>query len=174
MLPVSVNFSLYEFFSRNFFDIIMDTLKKYEVPPHYLEIEITETTSQVNKFLSLSVIKRLKSFGIRVLMDDFGVGYSQIDNIRQIPFDAMKIDKSFTDRMLTDVKTASIIKYLVELAHINDMEAIIEGVETKEQVEALKKLKVDTVQGFYYSKPLPISEYNELLKKQSEMKGAKR
>ena len=86
----------------------------------------------------------------------------------------MKIDKSFTDRMLTDVKTASIIKYLVELAHINDMEAIIEGVETKEQVEALKKLKVDTVQGFYYSKPLPISEYNELLKKQSEMKGAKR
>ena len=174
VLPVSVNFSLYEFFSRNFFDIIMDTLKKYEVPPHYLEIEITETTSQVNKFLSLTVIKRLKSFGIRVLMDDFGVGYSQIDNIRQIPFDAMKIDKSFTDKMLTDVKTASIIKYLIELAHINDMEAIIEGVETKEQVEALKKLKIDTVQGFYYSKPLPINEYNDLLKKQSEMKGAKR
>lgn len=174
VLPVSVNFSLYEFFSRNFFDIIMDTLKKYEVPPHYLEIEITETTSQVNKFLSLSVIKRLKSFGIRVLMDDFGVGYSQIDNVRQIPFDAMKIDKSFTDRMLTDVKTASIVKYLVELAHTNDMEAIIEGVETKEQVEALKKIKVDTIQGFYYSKPLPISEYNELLKKQSEMKGAKK
>ena len=174
VLPVSVNFSLYEFFSRNFFDIIMDTLKKYEVPPHYLEIEITETTSQVNKFLSLTVIKRLKSFGIRVLMDDFGVGYSQIDNIRQIPFDAMKIDKSFTDKMLTDVKTASIIKYLIELAHTNDMEAIIEGVETKEQVEALKKLKIDTVQGFYYSKPLPINEYNDLLKKQSEMKGAKR
>ena len=107
-------------------------------------------------------------------MDDFGVGYSQIDNIRQIPFDAMKIDKSFTDKMLTDVKTASIIKYLIELAHINDMEAIIEGVEIKEQVEALKKLKIDTVQGFYYSKPLPINEYNDLLKKQSEMKGAKR
>ena len=174
VLPVSVNFSLYEFFSRNFFDTIMDTLKKYDVPPHYLEIEITETTSQANKFLSLSVIKRLKQFGIRVLMDDFGVGYSQIDNIRQIPFDAMKIDKSFTDRMLIDVKTASIIKYLVELAHTNDMEAIIEGVETKEQVEALKKLKIDTVQGFYYSKPLPISEYTELLRKQFEMKGDKR
>ena len=174
VLPVSVNFSLYEFFSRNFFDTIMDTLKKYDVPPHYLEIEITETTSQANKFLSLSVIKRLKSFGIRVLMDDFGVGYSQIDNIRQIPFDAMKIDKSFTDRMLTDVKTASIIKYLVDLAHINDMEAIIEGVETKEQVEALRKLKIDTVQGFYYSKPLPVSEYSELLKKQAESKGARK
>ena len=167
VLPVSVNFSLYEFFSRNFFDVIMDTLKKYDVPAHYLEIEITETTSQVNKFLSLSVIKRLKSFGIRVLMDDFGVGYSQIDNIRQIPFDAVKIDKSFADRMLGDVKTASIIKYLVELAHINDMEAIIEGVETKEQVEALRKLQIDTVQGYYYSKPIPIYDYNDLLKKEA-------
>ena len=172
VLPVSVNFSLYEFFSRKFLDTIMDTLKKYEVPPHLLEIEITETTSQANKFLSLSVIKRLKSYGIRVLMDDFGVGYSQIENIRQIPFDAMKIDKSFTDRVLTDTKTASIVKYLVELAHTNDMEAIIEGVETKEQVDLLRKLKIDTIQGYYYSKPLPVEEYNKLLKGEAESKGA--
>ena len=171
MLPVSVNFSLYEFFSRNFLDTIVDTLKKYDVPAHYIEIEITETTSQVNKFLSLSVIKRLKSLGIRVLMDDFGVGYSQIENVRQIPFDAMKIDKSFTDRILTDTKTSSIVKYLVELAHINNMEAIIEGVETKEQVELLRKLKIDTVQGYYYSKPLPIDKYAELLRKQFSEKG---
>ena len=171
VLPVSVNFSLYEFFSRKFFDTIIDTLKQYDVPPKYLEIEITETTSQVNKFLSLSVIKRLKSFGIRVLMDDFGVGYSQIENVRQIPFDAMKIDKSFADRILTDTKTASIVKYLIELAHTNDMEAIIEGVETKEQVEFLKKLKIDTVQGFYYSKPLPVNEYNEFIKNSVSMKG---
>ena len=174
VIPVSVNFSLYEFFSRKFLDTIMDTLKKYDVPPKYLEIEITETTSQVNKFLSLSVIRKLKSFGIRVLMDDFGVGYSQIENVRQIPFDAMKIDKSFTDRILTDTKTASIVKYLVELAHVNDMEAIIEGVETKEQVEVLKKLKIDTIQGFYYSKPLPINEYNELLKTGFVEKGDKK
>ena len=174
VLPVSVNFSLYEFFSKKFLDTIMDTLKKYDVPPKYLEMEITETTSQVNKFLSLSVIKRLRSFGIRVLMDDFGVGYSQIENLRQIPFDAMKIDKSFTDRLLTDTKTASIVKYLIELAHTNEMEAIIEGVENKEQIDLLKKLKIDTVQGFYYSKPLPFNEYSELLKNDIEGKGVRK
>ena len=172
-LPVSVNFSLYEFFSRKFIDTIMDTLRKYDVPARYLEIEITETTSQANKFLSLSVIKKLKSFGIRVLMDDFGVGYSQIENLRQVPFDAIKIDKSFTDRIVSDVKTQSIVKYLVELAHINEIEAIVEGVETKEQFELLRKFKADTIQGFYFSKPISFKDYNELLKAEAEKKGVK-
>ena len=173
VLPVSVNFSLYEFFSRKFIDTIMDTLRKYEVPAKYLEIEITETTSQVNKFLSLSVIKKLKSFGIRVLMDDFGVGYSQIDNLRQVPFDAIKIDKSFTDRVVTDLKTRTIVKYLIDLAHINNIEAIVEGVETKEQFEILRKSRADTIQGFYFSKPLSLKDYNELLKNNEPRKGDK-
>lgn len=173
VLPVSVNFSLYEFFSRNFLNTIIDTLKKYQVPAQYLQIEITETTSQVNKFLSLSVIKKLKDHGIRVLMDDFGVGYSQIENLRQIPFDAIKIDKSFTDRIVSDEKTRSITKFLVELGHSNNMEVIVEGAETKEEVEILKKLKVDTIQGFYYSRPLSFEKYNELLKANAFEKGAK-
>ena len=173
VLPVSVNFSLYEFFSRNFLNTIIDTLKKYQVPAQYLQIEITETTSQVNKFLSLSVIKKLKDHGIRVLMDDFGVGYSQIENLRQIPFDAIKIDKSFTDRIVSDEKTRSITKFLVELGHSNNMEVIVEGAETKEEVEILRKLKVDTIQGFYYSRPLSFEKYNELLKANAFEKGAK-
>ena len=175
VLPVSVNFSLYEFFSRNFLNFIVDTLKKYQVPPQLLEIEITETTSQVNKFLSLSVIKKLKEFGIRVLMDDFGQGYSQIQNLRQIPFDAIKIDKSFTDKVATDEKTRSIFKYLVELGKANDLEVIVEGAETKEQVDILRKMKVDTIQGFYFSRPLDVDTYNELLKENHEksQKGVK-
>ena len=171
VLPVSVNFSLYEFFSRNFLNTIIDTIKKYQVPSSLVQIEITETTSQVNKFLSLSVIKKLKDAGIRVLMDDFGVGYSQIENLRQIPFDAIKIDKSFTDRLASDEKTRSITRFLVELGHANDMEVIVEGAETKEEIEILKKLKVDTVQGFYYSRPLSFEKYNELLKSNQFEKG---
>ena len=174
VLPVSVNFSLYEFFSRNFLNTIIDTLKKYQVPNHLVQIEITETTSQVNKFLSLSVIKKLKDLGIRVLMDDFGVGYSQIENLRQIPFDGIKIDKSFTDRLATDEKTRTITKFLVELGHANGMEVIVEGAETKEEIEILKKLKVDTIQGFYYSRPLSFDKYNELLKSNAFEKGAKK
>ena len=163
-LPVSVNFSLYEFFASNFLEKVVSVLERYHVPPSLLEIEITETTSQVNKFLSLSVIKKLKNIGVRILMDDFGIGFSQIENLRQIPFDAVKIDKSFTDRIVDDEKTRSIVKFLVELIHDNDMEAIVEGVETKEQVELLRKMKVDTIQGFYYSRPIPFGKFNELLR----------
>ena len=175
VVPVSVNFSLYEFFSRDFLEKIKQVLETNQVPPSLLEIEITETTSQVNKFLSNQVIRKLKDLGIRILMDDFGTGYSQMDNLRQIPFDAIKIDKSFTDKILDDDKIRSIVRFLVQLIHDSDMEAIVEGVENKDQVELLKKMKVDTIQGFYYSKPLPLAEYQTLLKENSiEKKGAKK
>ena len=174
VLPISINFSLYEFFSRNFLDLITSTLEKYKVSPSLLEIEITETTSQVNKFLSLSVIRKLKDMGIRVLMDDFGVGYSQIDNLQQIPFDAIKIDKSFTNKIIDDQKTRSIVKFLIELGHSNNMEVIVEGAETKDQVDILRKFKVDTVQGFYFSRPLSFAAFNELLKENKFEKGVKR
>ena len=164
VLPVSVNFSLYEFYSHHFLDNVVELLDKYKVPPHLVEIEITETTSQANQFLSISVIKKLKEIGVRVLMDDFGVGYSGIENLRNIPFDAIKIDKSFSDLMLTDEKTKSIVKMLIELGHINNIEVIIEGVDNKEQVDLLKHMKVDTIQGFYYSKPLSEKDYEQFLK----------
>ena len=164
VIPISCNFSLYEFFSHTFIDTITGLLQKYQVPPSLVEVEITETTSQVNQFLSVSVIKKLKEYGIRVLMDDYGVGFSQIQNLKAIPFDAIKIDKSFADLMLEDQKTNSIVKFLIELGHTNDMEVIIEGVEKKEQLEILKKYHIDTIQGFYYSKALPYKEYQEFLK----------
>ena len=174
VVPVSCNFSLYEFFSRSFLDSITSLLQKYQVPPSLVEVEVTESTSQVNQFLSVSVIKKLKEYGVRVLMDDYGVGYSQIQNLRNIPFDAIKIDKSFTDKILSDEKTSSIVKFLIELGHTNDMEVIIEGVEKKEQVDMLRKMHVDTIQGFYYSKPLPFNEFNEFLKNNEFEVGGKK
>ena len=174
VLPVSVNFSLYEFFSKNFLPHIVEVLQKNQVPPTLLEVEITETTSQVNKFLSISVIKKLKDIGVRVLMDDFGMGYSQIENLRQIPFDAVKIDKSFTDKILDDEKSRTIVKFLIDLIHANDMEAIIEGVETKEQVDLLRKMHIDTIQGFYYSRPLNLENYNAMLKENAFEKEVKK
>ena len=107
----------------------------------------------------------------------FRSGFSQIENLRQIPFDAIKIDKSFTDRIIEDEKIRSIVRFLIQLIHDNDMEAIVEGVETQEQVEMLRKMKVDTIQGFYYSKPLPMNEYQVLLKEaniEMKKKGARK
>ena len=108
-------------------------------------------------------------------MDDFGTGFSQIENLREIPFDAIKIDKSFTDRLVEDEKIRSIVKFLVQLIHDNQMEAIVEGVESQEQIDILRKMKVDTIQGFYYSRPLPSKDFQLLLKDNPfEKKGAKK
>ena len=163
ILPVSINFSLYEFYSSEFLNSIMDLLDKYHINPSFIEIEITEATSRANAFTAISIIKKLKDKGIRVLMDDFGVGFSNIGNLRKIPFDAVKIDKSFIDDITSDLKSRAIVKFLIELCLANDLEVIAEGVDDKDQVEILKKLKCNTIQGFYYSQPLPQKEYEKFL-----------
>ncbi len=163
LLPVSVNFSLYEFYSANFLDTIVSILDEYKIPTSLIEIEITEATSQANSFLSISIIKKLKERGIRVLMDDFGVGFSNVGNLRKIPFDAIKIDKSFIDDIVDDVKSREIVRFLINLCKVNEMEVIAEGVDRKEQLEILKKNKCDTIQGFFYSEPLSKLEYEKFL-----------
>ena len=175
VVPVSVNFSIYEFYSQGFINNLIGLLNKYGVPPQLIEVEITETTSQANQFISISIIKKLKEMGIRVLMDDFGIGYSGIDNLRKIPFDAIKIDKSFADGVLDDEKTRSIVKMMVELGHLNGLEVIIEGVDNQKQVDLLRKMKIDTIQGFYYSKALPLEQFDDLLRENEfEKKEAKK
>ena len=163
MLPVSVNFSLYEFYSANFLDTIIDTLEKYDIPTNLVDIEITEATSQANQFLSISIIKKLKEKGVRVLMDDFGVGFSNIGNLKKIPFDCIKIDKTFIDDIIVDAKSREIVKFLINLCKVNGMEVVAEGVDNKEQVEILRKAKCDIIQGFYYSKPISKADYEKFL-----------
>lgn len=173
LLPVSVNFSLYEFYSADFLASILATIDSYGIDPSLIEIEITETTSQANQFLSLSIIKRLREKGMRVLMDDFGIGYSNIVNLRKIPFDAVKIDKSFIDAMREDPRAKELIKLIIGLCHASDREAIAEGVDSKEEVDFLRKAHCDTIQGFYYSKALPKEEYEAFLK-ENPFEGGKR
>lgn len=163
ILPVSLNFSLFEFFSPDFLDTLLDTISKYNINPRYIEIEITETTSQSNTFLSVSIIKKLKERGIRVLMDDFGIGYSNIGNLSKIPFDTIKIDKSYVDNIASDTKAREIVACLIQLGKINGMEVVAEGADNLAQVEALKEAGCDTIQGFYYSKPLAKAEFDRFL-----------
>ena len=163
IIPVSINFSLYEFYSPNFVEDIVKIIDEYNIPHNLIEIEITETTSQSNPFLSISIMKKIRDTGIRILMDDFGVGFSNFNNLRKMPIDSLKIDKSFIDDILGDNKTREIVRFLIMLAKANGLEAIAEGVDNIQQVEVLKKLKLDTIQGFYYSRPLPKKEYEAFL-----------
>ncbi len=173
VLPVSVNFSLYEFYSENFLDAIISILEEFKIPTNLIEIEITEATSQANQFLSISIIKKLKDRGIRVLMDDFGIGFSNVGNLKKIPFDVVKIDKSFIDDIVTNTKSREIVKFLIGLCKVNDMEVVAEGVDSKEQVEILKKAHCDTIQGFFYSQALSKKDFEKfLLDNPFEKKGA--
>jgi EAL domain-containing protein (putative c-di-GMP-specific phosphodiesterase class I) len=163
ILPVSLNFSLYEFYSSNFLDFILDSLKKYEIDPRMIQIEILETTSQANPFLSISIIKKLREMGIRVLMDDFGIGYSNISNLSKMPFDAIKIDKQYVDNITKSNKDKRILECLVNLGQINGLEVVCEGVDNKQQADMLYQMGCDTIQGFYYSKPLKKEDYDKFL-----------
>ena len=163
LLPVSVNFSLYEFYSANFLDTIVQIMEHYEIPTNLIEIEITEATSQANQFLSVSIIKKLKDRGMRVLMDDFGIGFSNLGNLKKIPFDAIKIDKSFIDDIVVNEKAREIVRLLVGLAKVSGMEVIAEGVDNIEQVNILRKIKCDTIQGFYYSPALSHKDFEKFL-----------
>ncbi len=163
VIPVSINFSLYEFYSPTFVADIIKFIDKNNVPRNLIEIEITESTSQSNPFLAISIMKQLKEKGLRILMDDFGVGYSNFSNIRQIPIDCIKIDKSFIDHIIDDQKTREIVRFLIAFAKNTNLEVIAEGVDKKEQVEILKRAKLDIIQGYYYAKPLAKQDYEEFL-----------
>lgn len=174
LLPVSVNFSLFEFYAPNFLTDLTDILKSFDLDPKLIEIEITEGTSQANSFLAVSYLKKIKEQGLQILMDDFGTGYSNIANLCKLPIDKLKIDKSLVDNLVDDVKTQESVRYLINLCAVNGMESIAEGVDNLKQVEILKKLKCDTIQGYYYSRPISKEQFDNFLVENTFEKRTKR
>lgn len=164
LLPVSMNFSLYEFYSPKFIDILDERLKKYKIPPELIQIEITETTSQANPFVSVSIIRELKERGIKVLRDDFGIGFSNISNLSHIPFDIRKLDKSFVDNIVTDPKAREVCRVLIELGRASGKRVIAEGADCEQQVTLLRQFGCDEIQGYYYAKPRSRENFYKFLR----------
>ena len=180
LLPVSVNFSLYEFYAPGFLNDLTEILDSFDLDPKYIEVEITESTSQANSFLAISYLKKIKERGLQILMDDFGTGYSNIANLCKLPIDKVKIDKSLVDNLVEDLKTQESVRYLINLCSVNGLESIAEGVDNVKQVEILKKLKCDTIQGYYYSRPISKEAFDNFLvensfeKRKKDSKGGNR
>ena len=128
-----------------------------------IEIEITEETQHANSFLVISLLKKLRELGMRVLLDDFGLGFSNFGSMKILPIDTIKIDKSFIDEIAYDYKARQIVKTIIEFGRIMGIQTVAEGVEDAKQVETLKKLKCDIIQGFYFSKPIPKADYDKFL-----------
>ena len=162
-MPVSVNFSLYEFYSSAFLKELIELIDHSAVKPELIEIEITETTTQANTFMATSILNRLRNHGCKILMDDFGSGFSNLLQLNSLPFDVVKIDKCLVDGVASDPKTKEIIKLIIGLCKANKLGIIAEGVDSKEKVEVLTKLGCDVIQGFYYSEPLPLDKALEFI-----------
>lgn len=165
VVRVSVNFSRKNVINVELANMIIEIVDRYEVPHEYIEVELTETTTDV-EFQDLKrLVTALHDVGIRTSVDDFGVGFSSLNLIRDIPWDVVKIDKSFLPVEEDDESSTRSIMFrsVVAMAGQLGLECIVEGVETKEQVEILRENNCELAQGYYYDKPLPVKEFEERL-----------
>jgi len=161
---VSVNVSKEHFVDEDFIEDYVKITDKYGVDRKKIDLEITESATVDESINVLKVFKKIKKKGFIISLDDFGTGYSSLNMLQDMPIDILKIDKLFVDNM--DLKSnKNIINYIVFMAKELNVETIVEGVETKEQAEFIKKLKCDMIQGYYYAKPLLKEEFEEYLKK---------
>lgn len=164
--PISVNVSRHHLKDAEFMSVLADDIKENHIDKSLLELEITET---VNDLQISQVAMQLKAGGFTLLMDDFGSGYSSLNVLLETPFDVIKLDKKFMDNMMASEKGKLILEYVVSMAEKLGLGLLAEGVETKEQVDLLRKIGCDKVQGYYFAKPMPQEEFFEFLKKEREI-----
>ncbi len=157
-LPVSINISALQFQNENFVQEVLKRLKGSSMPPHLLEIEITESSLMENLNQGKQIISELRSHGVRFSIDDFGTGYSSLSYLSSLPVSKLKIDKSFVDHITINENDASIAKTIIALSHTLGKKVIAEGVETAGQMQFLKENQCDEIQGYYFSKPLSFDE----------------
>ncbi len=161
-LTVAVNLSPLQLEQQQLPDIVREILVGTGLSPTRLELEVTETALIRNPQRALDVLRRLKAMGIRIAMDDFGTGYSSLSTLQSFPFDKLKIDRSFVDRVGTHGQAASIVRAVVGLSRSLDIRVVAEGVETEAQIAFLSGEACDEVQGFMVGMPLPIQRYEHL------------
>jgi diguanylate cyclase (GGDEF)-like protein len=143
--------------------LVRDALQKRSLDPSQLEVEITESTVIVEAAATSRVIEALRNLGVRVTLDDFVTGYSSILLLADYAFDTLKIDRSFVARILDGARERAITAGIVSLAHSIGMSVVAEGVETREQLALARELGADEIQGFFFSRPLPVSECEPFL-----------
>ena len=162
-MPVSVNISRIYLDNMDIIGDLNEIIAKYNISSNYIQLEITESSLVRNEDVLNKIINEMHKYGFKVLLDDFGVGYSSLHSINKLNFDTLKIDKSFVDAIGINNGNC-VLKHVIDLGKILDMEIVAEGVETKDQYEFLKENGCDTIQGYYFSKPLDSKSFQKLLK----------
>lgn len=159
---ISVNISPKDFYFLNVYDSFIKLVEKYQINPHNLKLEITETAVMNNLDKQLKLIDRLRGVGFVMEMDDFGSGYSSLNMLKDIKMDMLKVDMAFLGETENEERARIILKIVIELAKQLKMPAIVEGVETDEQVEFLRRVGCDIFQGYYFAKPMDIPTFEKM------------
>ncbi|HEY9821110.1 MAG TPA: EAL domain-containing protein [Candidatus Sericytochromatia bacterium] len=162
-LRIAVNLSGHQFNQPHLNKLVVDTLKETGLDPSYLELEITESALMLNPEAAIATLCEFKTLGIQLSIDDFGTGYSSLSYLRQFPFDALKIDRSFVCQLTKDDKNAAITTAILQMARSLNLKVVAEGVETASQLAFLRKHQCDEIQGYLFSPPLSAQSFEELL-----------
>ena len=163
-LIMTVNVSARQLAHPHLVESIHETMQRHAIPGHALKVEITESTFMEQPRTSQVVLDRLKKLGLYLAVDDFGTGYSSLSYLQKLPVDTLKVDRSFIMDLDTNPKSRVIARAILALAHSLEKDVIAEGVETKKQLDFLRELGCEKVQGFYLSRPLAREAAEELLK----------
>ncbi|MBD2863158.1 EAL domain-containing protein [Paenibacillus sp. IB182363] len=163
-LVVAVNISVNQFQQPGFIQLIKGTLESTGLDPKLLCLEITENVAMKNVNYIVETIDKLRELGVRISIDDFGTGYSSLSYLKRFRVHTLKIDQSFIQELTTDEENAAIVTALIAMSHKMNIKALAEGVETKAQLEFLRRYGCDEIQGYLFSTPLPVSDFEHLIR----------
>jgi diguanylate cyclase (GGDEF)-like protein len=162
-LSMSVNLSLRQFRQTNLTGMVEQVIRETGVDPTCLELELTESAVMMNTESAVTTLRKLQALGIRIAIDDFGTGYSSLNYLKNLPIDTLKIDRSFVRDAATNPVDAAIVQAIITLAHSLNLKVKAEGIETQEQLDFLRLLRCDEIQGYLLSRPLPAEALEQLL-----------
>lgn len=161
---IGVNLSVVQCMQESLADDLIRVMERYQLPPGLFKFEITETVAAASMATLKDTMDRLIDYGCAFALDDFGIGYSGVTNMLHLPFKLIKLDKSLIDRMTGEPRTRITVEAIIRLIHRLNMRVIAEGAEEAEQVELLRELDCDFIQGYYFSKPLPEAAFTDLVR----------
>lgn len=162
-LRVSVNISSIQFCNTQFVDQVRAVLEETNLPPHYLELELTESAFVKYPEETRNIMEQLKDLGIHLSIDDFGTGYASLSYLQSFPFDTLKIDRCFIRKITEDIDSLAIVETIIKLAKKLKLHVVAEGVEQLEELKVLQEYGCDTLQGYLFSPPCPVDKFYALV-----------
>jgi EAL domain-containing protein (putative c-di-GMP-specific phosphodiesterase class I) len=162
-VPVAVNLSPLEFRQEKLAEIIAGIWQEYSLNQEFLELELRENALAENEMEAETTLRKLRAMGIKIVIDDFGTGYSSLSRLQRFNLNGVKIDKSFVSGSAEDKKDRALVGAIIAMAHALSLKVVAEGVENRQQLDALREMGCDRLQGYYLYEPVTAAEFTRLL-----------